>query len=94
VAGLGALGANLLNNLPTYLVMEPVALDHPVRLVALLVGVNAGPLVTPWASLATLLWAARCRAADVPVSWGAFAVRGLVVVPVLLVAATLALRFG
>lgn len=93
VAGLGALGANLLDNLPTYLALEPVGLDHPVRLVALLVGVNAGPLVTPWASLATLLWASRCRAAGVPVSWGRFALRGLVVVPVLLVAATLALAF-
>jgi arsenical pump membrane protein len=91
LAGLGALGANLLDNLPAYLALEPVALDHPVRLVALLVGVNAGPLVTPWASLATLLWAARCRAAGVEVSWARFALRGLVLVPVLLVTATLAL---
>jgi arsenical pump membrane protein len=58
--------------------------------VALLVGVNAGPLVTPWASLATLLWAARCRSAGVEVSWRTFALRGLVLVPVLLVTATLA----
>ena len=93
LAGLGALGANLLDNLPAYLALEPVALDHPVRLVALLVGVNAGPLITPWASLATLLWAARCRSAGVQVSWGAFALRGLVVVPVLLATATLALTF-
>ncbi|SEQ45744.1 ArsB/NhaD family transporter [Microlunatus flavus] len=93
VAGLGALGANLLDNLPAYLAMEPAVLDHPVRLVALLVGVNAGPLITPWASLATLLWAARCRSADLSVSWGGFALRGLVLVPVLLVTATLALAF-
>lgn len=93
LAGLGALGANLLDNLPTYLALEPVALGHPVRLAALLVGVNAGPLVTPWASLATLLWAARCRSAGVPVSWGGFALRGLVVVPLLLVTATLALAY-
>lgn len=91
LAGLGALGANALDNLPTYLALEPVAEGSPARLVALLVGVNAGPLVTPWASLATLLWAARCRSAGVSVSWGRFAVRGLVVVPVLLVAATSAL---
>ena len=93
LASLGALGANVLDNLPAYLALEPVALDHPVRLVALLVGVNAGPLVTPWASLATLLWAARCRAAGVSVSWGGFAFRGLVLVPVLLVTATLALAY-
>ena len=93
LAGLGALGANLLDNLPAYLALEPVALDSPLRLVALLVGVNAGPLITPWASLATLLWAARCRSAGVQVSWGTFALRGLVLVPVLLVTATLALAY-
>ena len=32
---------------------------------ALLVGVNAGPLITPWASLATLLWLQRCRTAGI-----------------------------
>ncbi len=47
--------------------------------------------MTPWASLATLLWAARCHAADVPVSWGRFALRGLVLVPLLVLAAVTAL---
>lgn len=70
-------------------VLVQLAQDH--GLVALLVGVDAGPLVAPWASLATLLWASRCRSAGVTVSWGAFALRGVVVVPFLLVAATLAL---
>ena len=91
VAALGALGANLLDNLPSYLALEPAADGSPLRLVALLVGVNAGPLVTPWASLATLLWAARCRAAGVEVSWGRFALRGLLLVPLLLLAGTTAL---
>ena len=36
---------------------------------ALLVGVNAGPLITPWASLATLLWLQRCRTAGIAVPW-------------------------
>ena len=36
---------------------------------ALLVGVNAGPLITPWASLATLLWLQRCRTAGIVVPW-------------------------
>ncbi|WP_375431882.1 SLC13 family permease [uncultured Friedmanniella sp.] len=91
LAGLGALGANVVDNLPSYLALEPAAADSPVRLAALLVGVNAGPLVTPWASLATLLWAARCRSAGVDVSWGRFALRGLVLVPLLLVSAVTAL---
>jgi arsenical pump membrane protein len=86
LAGVAALGANAVDNLPSYLAMEPVAAGSPVRMAALLVGVNAGPLITPWASLATLLWASRCRAAGVPVSWRRFALRGLLLVPVLLTA--------
>ncbi|WP_377643126.1 SLC13 family permease [Oryzobacter terrae] len=69
IAAVGAVLANVVNNLPAYLVVEPVVADAPVRLMALLVGVNAGPLVTPWASLATLLWLQRCRTAGVAVSW-------------------------
>lgn len=65
VAATGAVTANLVDNLPAYLALEPAALGEPARLAALLVGTNAGPLVTPWASLATLLWLERCRAAGV-----------------------------
>lgn len=83
--GIGA--ANLINNLPAYLALEPVA-DSLVRTTALLIGVNAGPLITPWASLATLLWAGRCRAAGLRISWRDFALRGLLLVPVLLLAGT------
>jgi arsenical pump membrane protein len=82
------LGANLVDNLPSYLAMEPVADGSPLRMAALLVGANSGPLITPWASLATLLWPGRCRAAGVAVSWRRFCLRGLIVVPVLLVAST------
>ena len=69
LAGTGALVANVANNLPAYLVLEPVAADAAPRLMALLVGVNAGPLITPWASLATLLWLQRCRTAGIVVPW-------------------------
>ena len=71
--------------------MEPSALDSPFRLAALLVGVNAGPLITPWASLATLLWAGRCRAAGLQVSWLRFALLGALLVPLCLLAGTGAL---
>ena len=91
LAGISALGANLINNLPAYLMLEPTALDAPARIAALLIGVNAGPLITPWASLATLLWAARCRAAGIHVSWARFALLGLLLVPLCLIAGTAAL---
>ena len=91
MSGLGTLGANLIDNLPAYLALEPAAADSPLRLAALLVGVNAGPVITPWASLATLLWAARCRSADVTVSWCRFALRGVLLAPLVVGAAVTAL---
>jgi arsenical pump membrane protein len=95
VAGVGAASSNLLNNLPAYLVVEPDAAGGGVdRLLALLIGTNVGPLVLLWGSLATLLWRERCRARGVQVSARHFAAVGLMGVPVVLVAATVALAVG
>lgn len=90
VAGVGMLGANAVNNLPAYLALESVA-GSPARLAALLVGVNAGPLITPWASLATLLWHARLHAVGVDVPWRRYVLLGLVVAPVTVALAVLPL---
>jgi Na+/H+ antiporter NhaD/arsenite permease-like protein len=91
VSGLGALSANGINNLPAYLALEPTVADSPVRLAALLVGVNAGPLVTMWGSVATLLWAQRCRAAGLELSTRRIAGTGALCAVVVVVAATLTL---
>lgn len=67
-SAVGAGLSNLLNNLPVYLAGEaavPAGNHH--QLLALLIGTNIGALVTPWASLATLLWYERCRAAGLRV---------------------------
>lgn len=93
VAAVGAAAANVVDNLPAYAALESVA-GSSTRLVALLVGTNLGPLVTPWACLATLLWARACRAAGVPVDWRAFARRGCLLVPVLVLAAVAALALA
>jgi arsenical pump membrane protein len=93
LAGVGALAANGINNLPAYLAMESVA-GSPVRLAALLIGVNAGPIVTPWASLATLLWHDRLVAAGVRVRWSHFVLIGAVIAPLILVLAVLPLAAG
>ncbi|MCB0917712.1 MAG: arsenic transporter [Actinobacteria bacterium] len=53
-AGLATLAANLLNNLPAFLILAPDAIG--AQLGAVLVGVNAGPMLTPIGSLATVLW--------------------------------------
>ena len=87
----GAVASNLVNNLPAYLALEPVASSSPDRLLALLIGTNLGPLVTLWGSLATLLWRDRCRSGELQVSARRFAVAGVVGAPVLVVTATLAL---
>ena len=90
LAGVGALAANGINNLPAYLALESVA-GSPARLAALLVGVNAGPIVTPWASLATLLWHDRLVAAGVEVKWSRFIVLGAVIAPLILLLGVLPL---
>ena len=79
-------GANLVNNLPAYLAIEPVT-TSPLRLAVLLISVNAGSLITPWASLATLLWHQRLKALDVEISWTKYVLLGLVVVPLTVVPA-------
>lgn len=86
-----ALGANLVDNLPAYLAMEPVASSDPHRMMALLIGVNCGCLLTLWGSLATLLWRARCDAARVDISWWSFLWRGLILTPLVVAGSVLAL---
>jgi Na+/H+ antiporter NhaD/arsenite permease-like protein len=89
----GLVGANAIDNLPAYLALEPVA-GSPVRLAALLIGVNAGPLITPWASLATLLWHQRLTSFGVELRWSRYMLLGLIVAPVTVVLATLALALA
>jgi arsenical pump membrane protein len=56
-AGLAALAANLVNNLPALLVALPVLGRHPGPVLwAVLVGVNMGPALLVTGSLASLLW--------------------------------------
>ena len=90
LAALGTVAANGINNLPAYLVLEPVGTSS-IRLAALLIGVNLGPLITPWASLATLLWNQKVAALGVRVSWVKFALAGAAVVLLTVPLATLAL---
>ena len=93
-AGTGALLANVVNNLPAYVAGEAALLgsggDHQA-LLGLLIGVNVGPLITPWASLATVIWFERCRAAGVSVSLPRFVLTGALLVLLAVPAATAAL---
>ncbi|SED12664.1 arsenite efflux membrane protein ArsB [Nocardioides exalbidus] len=92
LSGASALIANLVNNLPAYLLVEPSAADDVRRLVATLIGVNAGALITPWASLATLLWLQRCRSAGLRIPLLKLAGWGSICATLCVVSATLTLR--
>lgn len=90
LADVAALAANVVNNLPAYLALEPAA-GTPIRLGALLIGVNLGAIVTPWASLAVLLWHERITALGVRMSWRRYSLLGLGMTVVLVPAAVAAL---
>ncbi|WP_283135646.1 SLC13 family permease [Rhizohabitans arisaemae] len=76
-AAAGAGLANLINNLPAYTAGEAaIPPANGDQLVALLIGTNVGSLVTPWASLATLLWFESCAIYGVRVPLRRFMLTG------------------
>ena len=92
VAGISAVLANLVNNLPATLIILPVAVSSGTgQVLAMLVGVNIGPNLTYVGSLATLLWRRIAHAHDQETDVGEFTRLGLRTVPLALASSTLAL---
>jgi arsenical pump membrane protein len=90
VAGISAVLANLLNNLPATLALLPVAaVGGSAPVLAMLIGVNVGPNLTYVGSLANLLWR-RVLGREAPTSARHSAI-GLATVPLTVLAATTAL---
>jgi arsenical pump membrane protein len=90
VAGISAVLANVVNNLPATLALVPVAAVGGVPTVlAMLIGVNLGPNLTYAGSLANLLW--RRVLGDHAPDTARFSAVGLATVPLTLAAATTAL---
>jgi arsenical pump membrane protein len=90
IAILSGVLANLVNNIPATLILLPVAVSlgtGPV--LAMLVGVNIGPNLTPAGSLATLLWRRVLRSAGVELDSREFFELGVLTVPAGLVLATI-----
>jgi arsenical pump membrane protein len=89
--------SNLMNNLPSGLIAgEAVRSAHaagPLR-DAVLVGVDLGPNFSVTGSLATILWLIALRRNGEEVSFGKFLRYGLLVTPLALALATLALLIG
>ncbi len=95
LAGLAALLANVVNNLPAVLVLLAVlkagGLAGPGPLLAVLIGVNVGPNLTYAGSLATLLWRRLLADRNTGTDLGEFTRLGLLTVPAGLALATVAL---
>ncbi|MFC5141029.1 ArsB/NhaD family transporter [Actinomycetospora rhizophila] len=93
LAAIAAVLANLVNNLPATLVLLAALGPTPAvgAVLAVLIGVNVGPNLTPVGSLATLLWRRVLAARGVPAPLGTFTVAGLATVPLAIVAGTAAL---
>lgn len=88
----GAGLSNLANNLPAYTAAEAVVpRANGDQSLALLIGTNLGPLVTPWASLATLLCLEACRDHGLRMPMARFVLTGLGLAAVATVAAVAAL---
>jgi arsenical pump membrane protein len=91
-AGAGATLSNVANNLPAYTAGESVVPEeNRNQLLALLIGTNVAPLVTPWASLATLLCLEFCRSHKVRVPMLRFVLTGLALATIATTAAVAAL---
>jgi arsenical pump membrane protein len=93
VAVVGAVAANVLNNLPATLLLLPVAAQGGIApVLALLVGVDIGPNLTYVGSLATLLWRRVLAGASVDVPrLGEFTLLAAATVPVTLAVAVVTL---
>ncbi len=93
VAGLAAVLANVVNNLPATLLLLAAFGPTPstATVLAMLIGVGVGPNLTYVGSLATLLWRQVMLVEDKAPSLRRFTVAGLVTTPAALVAGTVAL---
>jgi arsenical pump membrane protein len=92
VAGLAAVLANLVNNLPAILMLLSVlGPAGPGPVLAALIGVNIGPNLSYAGSLATLLWRRLLADRDHDVELAEFTRLGLLTVPAGVALATVAL---
>jgi arsenical pump membrane protein len=90
--GVAAVLANLVNNLPALLVLLPAsAATGPATVLAVLIGVNAGPNLTYTGSLATLLWRRVLHERGDGPDLTEFSRLGALTVPPVLIGATVAL---
>lgn len=96
VVGTGFLAAFLsafMNNMPTVMVMDIALTDiaNEAMVYANIVGCNLGPKMTPFGSLATLLWLHTLSKKGVKISFWSYSKFGLIVTPPILLVVLLSL---
>ncbi|QOY54910.1 arsenic transporter [Candidatus Sulfurimonas marisnigri] len=96
VVGTGFLAAFLsafMNNMPTIMVMDIALTDiaNEAMIYANIVGCNLGPKMTPFGSLATLLWLHTLSKKGVNISFWSYSKFGLIVTPPVLLVVLLSL---
>ena len=96
VVGTGFLAAFLsafMNNMPTIMLMDIALVDigNEAMIYANIIGCNLGPKMTPFGSLATLLWLHTLEKKGVHISFWSYSKFGLIVTPPVLLVVLLSL---
>ena len=92
-----AFASNIVNNLPAALIARSVLLRSHAQMrtaLAALIGADAGSMITPFGSLATMLVLAFARREGVEVGARRLVVLGLWAVPIIVVLTTLSLALS
>jgi arsenical pump membrane protein len=90
---ISALLSAVMNNLPTVMIMDIALRDIPNQTLAYanIIGCNLGPKMTPFGSLATLLWLHVMRQKGVKIGFWDYSKFGLIVTPPILLIVLLSL---
>jgi len=96
VVGTGFLAAILsafMNNMPTIMIMDIALVDigNQAMIYANIVGCNLGPKMTPFGSLATLLWLHTLKKEGISINYWSYSKFGLIVTPPVLLIVLLSL---
>lgn len=92
---IAALLSAIMNNMPTVMIMDIALHDIPNQALAYanIIGCNLGPKMTPFGSLATLLWLHVLSQKGVKIGFGQYSMFGLLVTPPILLVVLLSLAW-